>query len=159
MNWAEILGLTPDLVTIVIRLLLAFLLGAGIGLERELSGRAAGFRTHILLAMAAALVMMLSIFGFEGGDPARLAAAVITGVGFIGAGAIMRDGGNVKGITTAATIWITTMIGLAVGNGYYAAAVLTTLLALFTLTVLRKVERLLIGTRTHSTKDDNQSNS
>lgn len=157
MDWLDLLGITPDLLTIIIRLVLSFLLGAFIGLERELSGRAAGFRTHILLAMAAALVMMLSIYGFEGGDPARLAAAVITGVGFIGAGAIMRDGGNIKGITTAATIWITTMIGLSVGNGYYAAAVLTTLLALFTLTTLRHVERWIIPSKSASTKDDNEN--
>lgn len=151
-----LLGISPDILTIVVRLGLSLILGASIGFERELAGRAAGFRTHILLSLAATLAMMLSMYGFDGGDPARLATATITGVGFIGAGAIMRDGGNIKGITTAATLWITTIIGLSIGNGYYVPAIITTLLALITLTSLRTIERALFPKRTNnSTKDDN----
>ena len=105
---------------IVFRLFLAIILSGIIGFERELHGRPAGLRTHVLVALGAALVMLISIDGFGGsGDPARLAAQVVSGIGFLGAGAILRDGGDIKGITTAATLWIVGMIGLACGNGYY----------------------------------------
>lgn len=159
MTWEQFLfalGVNPDFLTIMIRLFLSLILGASIGFERELAGRAAGFRTHILLSLAATLAMMTSMYGFSGGDPARLATATITGVGFIGAGAIMRDGGNIKGITTAATLWIVTIIGLAVGNGYYVPAVITTILALVTLISLRKIERAISPHKTvGSSKDEN----
>ena len=109
---------------IVLRLVLAVVLSGIIGFERELHGRPAGLRTHILVCVGAALVMLISIDGFGGsGDPARLAAQVVSGIGFLGAGAILRDGGDIKGITTAATLWIVGMIGLACGNGYYIGAI------------------------------------
>lgn len=128
--------------TIALRLLLAVILGGIIGLEREYHERPAGLRTHILVSLGAALTMMVSIYGFgDLSDPARLAAQVIPGIGFIGAGAIMRDGGDIKGITTAATLWIATMIGLAVGNGYYFGAILATVISIVVLTYLRSVEK------------------
>ena len=127
---------------IIIRLILAVILSGIIGLEREMHGRPAGLRTHILVSLGAALVMLVSIDGFGGtGDPARLAAQVVSGIGFLGAGAILRDGGDIKGITTAATLWIVGMIGLACGNGYYLGAVIATALCSLMILLLRPVER------------------
>lgn len=126
---------------IVFRLFLAIILSGIIGFERELHGRPAGLRTHVLVAVGAALVMLISIDGFGGsGDPARLAAQVVSGIGFLGAGAIIRDGGDIKGITTAATLWIGGMIGLACGNGYYIGAVVATIFVAIFILVLRPLE-------------------
>ena len=130
---------------IIIRIGISFLLGGAIGLEREIHGRPAGLRTHILVCTGSCLVMLVSMYGFtELGmttDPARLAAQVVSGIGFLGAGAIIRDKGGVTGITTASTIWIAGMIGLACGNGYYVGAIAVTAVALITLTVLKLVEK------------------
>lgn len=126
---------------IVFRLFLAIVLSGIIGFERELHGRPAGLRTHVLVSVGAALVMLISIDGFGGsGDPARLAAQVVSGIGFLGAGAIIRDGGDIKGITTAATLWIGGMIGLACGNGYYIGAVATTVFVLLFILLLKPIE-------------------
>ena len=120
----------------LLRLLLAAALGAMIGFQREKSGKPAGLRTHILIGMGSALFTIVSIYGFGGGaDPARIAAGVVTGIGFIGAGVIFRGmrGDKVMGITTAASVWITAAIGLAAGAGLYimaAAAAVVTLLVL-----------------------------
>lgn len=131
MSWYEI----------IFRLFLAIVLSGIIGFERELHGRPAGLRTHVLVALGAALVMLISVDGFGGtGDPARLAAQVVSGIGFLGAGAILRDGGDIKGITTAATLWICGMIGLACGNGYYLGAVITSLFVFIFILVLRPIE-------------------
>ena len=117
-----------------LRLLLAAGLGAVIGFQRERAGKPAGLRTHILIGMGSALFTIVSIYGFGGtADPARIAAGVVTGIGFIGAGVIFRGmrGDKVMGITTAASIWITAAIGIAAGAGLYiiatAAAVITLL--------------------------------
>ena len=129
---------------IIIRLFLAIVLSGIIGLERELHGRPAGLKTHVLVSLGAALVMLISIDGFGGsGDPARLAAQVVSGIGFLGAGAILRDGGDIKGITTAATLWICGMIGLACGNGYYIGAVATTVFVFVFILMLRTIEAKL----------------
>ena len=126
---------------IVFRLFLSIVLSGIIGLEREVHGRPAGLRTHVLVSVGAALVMLISIDGFGGtGDPARLAAQVVSGIGFLGAGAILREGGDIKGITTAATLWIGGMIGLACGNGYYVGAVVTTLFVFIFILILRPIE-------------------
>ncbi|NBG89596.1 MgtC/SapB family protein [Isachenkonia alkalipeptolytica] len=132
---------------IALRLFLAAVLGGIIGFEREVSNRPAGFRTHILVTLGSCLIMILSAYGFHGlgpdgsgGEPARLAAQVVSGIGFLGAGTILREGTNVRGLTTAASIWISGGIGLAIGLGYYAAASLTTLLALFSLMGLKALE-------------------
>jgi putative Mg2+ transporter-C (MgtC) family protein len=121
----------------LLRLLLAAGLGAMIGFHREKAGKAAGLRTHILIGMGSALFTIVSIYGFGGGaDPARIAAGVVAGIGFIGAGVIFRGGmrgDKVVGITTAASIWITAAIGIAAGAGLYivaAAAAVITLLVL-----------------------------
>ena len=136
------LGLTPiNEIEITIRIVLALVLGGVLGLERELQGRPAGLRTHALVSVGAALVMLVSMYGFpqDVGDPGRIAAQVVSGIGFLGAGAILRDGTDIRGITTAATLWI----GLAAGNGYYFAAILTTVLCLITLIFLTKFEKML----------------
>ena len=134
---------------IIIRITLTVLLSGFIGAEREWSGRPAGLRTHILVGVGAALVMLVSMYGFAGSnDPARLAAQVVSGIGFLGAGAILRDKGDITGITTASTIWITAMIGLAVGNGFYFGAIFATGIVIFTLIGLRFIERYI----NHQTK-------
>jgi putative Mg2+ transporter-C (MgtC) family protein len=130
-------------VDLIIRLLLAGFLGSLIGLERELHGRAAGLRTHILVCLGSCLLMVTSIyfFGEFGGDAARVAAGVVTGIGFLGAGTIMRFGASVVGLTTAASIWTVSAIGLAVGCGFYQAAIYTTAIVWATLALLTRVER------------------
>ena len=111
---------------IIIRLLLAIILGGLVGFEREKSKKFAGFKTNILVCLGSALIAMTStIFG---GDPSRIAAQVVTGIGFIGAGTIMRTKNHVVGLTTAATLWVVSCIGLAIGIGFYGAAILTALL-------------------------------
>ena len=134
---------------IIARLTLTFILTGLIGAEREWSGRPAGLRTHILVGVGATLVMLVSMYGFAGtNDPARLAAQVVSGIGFLGAGAILRDKGDITGITTASTIWITAMIGLAVGNGFYFGAIFATAIVILTLIGLRFIERYI----NHQTK-------
>ena len=119
-----------SLLEMILRFLLAAGLGAGIGYQRERAGKAAGLRTHILVSSGAALFTMVSIYGFSGAvvDISRVAAGVVVGIGFIGAGVILRGqrGEGVAGLTTAATIWITAAIGLAVGAGMYWISVIAT---------------------------------
>lgn len=124
----------------VSRILLSAILGFVIGFERELYKRPAGLRTHILVCVASCLIMLISMYGFDSGDPGRVAAQVVSGIGFLGAGAILRSDKDIKGITTAATIWMSAAIGLACGNGLYFGSILTTVLALIVLTAFRKVE-------------------
>lgn len=117
----------------VLRLLLAVALGAGIGFQRERAHKAAGLRTHILISLGAALFTVVSIFGFSGTvDPSRVAAGVVAGVGFIGAGVIFRGmgGEGVAGLTTAASIWSTAAVGLAAGAGMWVLAIIAALLTL-----------------------------
>ena len=123
-------------VTMMLRLLLSVVLGGVIGFERERAKKPAGLRTHILICLGACLFTVVSIYGF-GGDIARVAAGVVTGIGFIGAGAIIRGGreGVVAGITTAATIWSVAGIGLATGAGLYLVAAVATLLILLVLII------------------------
>jgi len=129
------------------RLLLGALLGGGIGLERQVHGRPAGFRTHLLVCVAAVLLMTVSqsLGGGAGGDvarfdPGRLAAGAITGMGFLGAGVVLKSGLSVHGLTTAACLWIVSAIGLAVGCGLRFAAILSFLITLVSLWLLRYVE-------------------
>jgi putative Mg2+ transporter-C (MgtC) family protein len=122
----------PDL-TMALRILLAAVLGGAIGYQRERAGKPAGLRTHMLICMGAALFTLVSIFGFTGlADPSRVAAGVVTGIGFIGAGAIIfrSQEGYVTGLTTAATIWAVAGIGVAVGAGLYIASAVTTAIVL-----------------------------
>jgi putative Mg2+ transporter-C (MgtC) family protein len=133
---------------IALRLFLSCILGGLIGLERESLDRPAGFRTHILVCAGSALVMIVSMFafnGFEGPkDPGRIAAQVVSGIGFLGAGTIIREGVTVKGLTTAASLWVVAGIGLAVGGGQFFAAIVTTALVFLTLVLFGHVERRFI---------------
>ncbi|RTE10772.1 MgtC/SapB family protein [Paenibacillus whitsoniae] len=137
---------------LVFRMILAVVLGGSIGIEREWSNHAAGFRTHILVCLGSTTIMLLSIYGFSQFvyetnvrvDPARLAAQVISGIGFLGAGAIMRNGNMVKGLTTAASVWVVAGIGLCVGAGFYMGAILSTCLVLISLYVLNKWEKHML---------------
>lgn len=137
---------------VVLRLVMSVILGGFIGLERErlLVGYrtySAGFRTHILVAVGAAVCMIVSEglhYQFKG-DAARIAAQVVSGIGFLGAGAIMREGLLVRGLTTAASLWVVASVGLACGAGYYLPAALGTLLVLFTLVLLGTFEDLVRG--------------
>lgn len=130
-----------------LKLLLAIALGGIIGLERETSQKPAGLRTHILICSSAAMLMILSQFmvagpAYTGGETLRVAAAAITGMGFIGAGAIIQSQGSVHGLTTAATLWTVSGLGLVIGAGYYIIAVLFSGLILATLVIFRRVEEI-----------------
>lgn len=129
------------------RLVLALMLGGIIGFEREIENRPAGFRTHILVCMGAALVMITSEYIYRelipgrDVDLTRMGAQVISGIGFLGAGTIIREGFNVKGLTTAASLWAVSCVGLAVGIGFIEGAVTATILIYITLIVLKKIEK------------------
>ena len=114
---------------LAVRLLAAGILGGLIGLQRELAGKPAGLRTHFLVSLGCALFTVASLEGFPSADPARVAAGIVTGIGFLGAGAIIRGGeGIVVGLTTAASVWAVAAIGLAVGTGLYLLALVATAL-------------------------------
>jgi putative Mg2+ transporter-C (MgtC) family protein len=131
----------------LLRIVVAAVLGGAVGLERELRDREAGFRTHMLVSIGSALFTIVSAYAFrdflvEGGavvraDPTRIAAQIVTGIGFLGAGAIIRQGLSIRGLTTAATLWVVAAIGMAVGAGYYGGAVITTAVVLISLWPLR----------------------
>jgi len=125
-----------------ISLLIATALGAAIGIERELSDKAAGLRTNILICVGACLFMIVSreFTGQPTADPTRIAAQIVSGIGFLGAGAIMRDGEHVTGLTTAATIWVVAAIGMSVGYGNYRTACLTTILVLVVQAVFPRLD-------------------
>jgi putative Mg2+ transporter-C (MgtC) family protein len=137
LNWDESL----------LRLSLAAALGGLIGIERELREREAGLRTHLLVSLGSALFTIVSAYGFHAflasgasvvrADPTRIAAQIVTGIGFLGAGAIIRQGFSVRGLTTAATLWVVAAVGMACGAGYYSAAALSTALVLLALYPLR----------------------
>ncbi len=132
-----------DVVTIG-RVLLAFILGGVVGFERQRTQRPAGLRTHMLVAAGSCCFTVASIYGFDDlgtvRDPARLAAQIITGVGFLGAGTIFRNGSTVRGLTTASSIWITASIGIVAGLGMLLLALFTTALTWFALYYLKGVE-------------------
>ena len=158
---------TPDLIG---RVLLAALLGGVIGIEREFSDQPAGFRTHILVSLGAALFTLVGSYGVEpfvGGDssvqfdPTRIAAQVVTGIGFLGAGAILQQGVNVRGLTTAAALWVTAAVGTAVALGYLEGAVATTTTTVIALYVLKRLGRRVFarlrgGRYTYSLEIDQQ---
>ena len=131
---------------VVFRLVLSCVLSGLIGLERQLRHRAAGLRTHILVCLGSTLIMLTSIYIFDiykdkaSFDPARLAAGIITGIGFLGAGTIIRYGEEVKGLTTAASLWVVAAIGMGIGCGFYTASIATTVIVLLVLLLLRRIE-------------------
>lgn len=135
---------------IIKRLVLSAVLGGLIGAEREVSNRPAGLRTHILVTLGSTLIMLISMdaFYYGGnvplGDPARIAAQVVSGIGFLGAGTIMRTGNNIVGLTTAASLWVSAGIGLAIGSGYYVGAIVTSGIVLLTLMSLGVLEKRAI---------------
>src|SRR3954453_7734942 len=132
---------------VLLRLSVAAALGGAIGFERELRERGAGLRTHLVVCLGSALFTLVSAFAFVGPhvDPTRIAAQIFSGIGFLGAGAIIRQGLSVRGLTTAATLWLVAAIGMAAGAGYYDAAIIATLGAIITLGPLRV--RAYRGTR------------
>ena len=145
-----------DLV-IIFRILLAIVLAFIPGMERELTGKFAGLRTHILVCVGACVFTILSLYGFQFSihtqgvmvqdDPARIAAQVITGIGFIGAGTVMRHGSNVSGITTAATLWVCAAIGMSCGCGQYVTAIVASCATLVVLISIRALEKNVLAKR------------
>lgn len=142
--------LDPVHLEIVLRLVAALLIGGCIGLERSYHGRPAGFRTHALVCLSTSLLMLLTVYeerwfpvisqGRIALDPTRVAQGIMTGIGFLGAGTILKDGLTVRGLTTAASIWITAAIGVLIGVGFYFPAVMATGLTLLTLSLFRWIE-------------------
>lgn len=138
-----------DVFLVATRLILAAILGAVIGIEREIKNRAAGFRTHIIVSVGACLIMLIGIDGIgkfssdTARDTARIAGQVISGIGFLGAGTILQKKNAVTGLTTAATLWLSAAIGLAVGIGYYEGAIIATVICLVTLISLNKISDLI----------------
>ena len=136
-------------IDVIYRLILAVILSGLIGLEREIHGREAGLRTHILVGIGASLIMLTSIYiasqyaMSNSADPGRVAAGVVAGIGFIGAGTIIRSRASIRGLTTAASLWATAGIGLAIGSGFYLGALITTILILFSLIFLGRIERFI----------------
>jgi len=142
-----------EYLTILLHLGMAVLAGGLIGLERTYHGRPAGFRTHTLVCTASALLMLLTVYQWQllksapldtlRVDPTRMAQGIMTGIGFLGAGVIMKEGLTVRGLTTAASIWITAAIGVLIGIGFYFPAVVTTLITLGTLALFRWIEMIM----------------
>lgn len=133
-------------VELIMRLVLSAAIGGMIGVEREVHNRPAGLRTHILVSLGSSLIMLVSLYGFNNmGDPARMASQVVTGVGFLGAGTIMKTGNDIKGLTTAASLWISSGIGLAIGNGYYLGGMVTGAIVMITLMSLRRIEKKIVN--------------
>ena len=134
------------LLEIFLRLAAALVAGGIIGYERERDSQPAGLRTHMILALGAALVMILSVnIGIKyGSDPSRLAAQVVSGIGFLGAGAILRFGFNVKGLTTASTLWTTAMVGMAIGYGYYLVSLFAVVIMIIVLTLVERFEKKFV---------------
>ena len=147
----------------VMRLLLAAVLGGIVGMERGSGDRPAGFRTHILVCAGSALIMLVSMYGFEGfekvpfeypknRDSARIAAQVVSGIGFLGAGTILHEGITVRGLTTAASLWMISAIGLAAGAGMYSISVAATIITFMTLTTFHSVEKRFAAASSKSDK-------
>lgn len=135
---------------VVLRLIISAIIGGLVGLERELNNRPAGLRTHILVIVGSALVMLVSKYGFgetSNADPGRLAAQVISGIGFLGAGTIIMQGNIVHGLTTAASLWTSACIGLAIGAGYYIGGIASAIIVMFTLIILRFFENSVFQKR------------
>lgn len=144
---------------IVIRIIVSISLGFVIGLERELTNKSAGLRTHMLVCLGSTIFTILSLYGFVDqtipqqftriqNDPSRIAAQILTGVGFIGGGAVLHHGFSVSGLTTAASLWVVASIGMAVGAGAYSVALVTTILAFTVLVFIRVLERGLLSKHT-----------
>lgn len=149
-------GEEMDIFLVAVRIILAAFLGAIIGIEREIKNRAAGFRTHIIVSVGACLIMLIGIEGIGeisnniGRDTARMAAQVVSGIGFLGAGTILQTKDGVSGLTTAATLWLSAAIGLAVGIGFYEGSLIATIICLVTLVSLSGVSDFINDMTTKS---------
>lgn len=147
---------------LVIRLLVAAVVGALVGLEREIHGHPAGMRTHLLVALGSALFTVLSAHGFGAGgpgapvDPTRIAAQIVTGIGFLGAGAIVKEGATIKGLTTAASLWATAALGMAAGAGAHLLGAVATAIVLFSLWPLHWVEDRVVRSRTGGAREHDE---
>lgn len=130
-------------IEIIARLFLALICSAVIGFERESAQKEAGFRTHILVGVGAAIFTIVSIIGFEGGDESRVAAQIVTGVGFLGAGAIFKEGATVKGLTTAAGLWVVAAVGMAAGSGSVTVAITGTIIVVAVLVLFHRADAVL----------------
>ena len=131
-------------IELTLRLVVALLLGAVIGWERELQRMPAGFRTHALVSLGSAIFTIVSAYAFAGplSDPTRIAAQVVSGVGFLGGGAILHYGGTVRGLTTAASLWAVAAVGMAAGAGLFVVATVSTVLVIVALEVFQRIERV-----------------
>lgn len=149
--------ISPHNWDMILRLLLATVLGGAVGIERGSGDRPAGFRTHILVCTGSALIMLVSMYGFDDSyisgisnannrDSARIAAQVVSGIGFLGAGTIIHEGVTVRGLTTAASLWMVSAIGLAAGAGMYILSIVSTAIMLVTLVSFRSWEKRFAGT-------------
>src|SRR6188472_1311287 len=135
-----------------LRLLLAAVLGAVIGFEREIHDHPAGMRTHLLVALGSAIFTVVSIYGFgdpDVADPSRVAAQIVTGIGFLGAGAIIKYGTSVRGLTTAASLWATAAVGMAAGTGQWILAIVASAIVVATLGPMPLVVRRFLRRRDH----------
>ena len=143
---------------LLLRLVVALVLGALIGLERERRGHAAGFRTMAMVSVGSCLFTLVGaeLFGGDRTDPTRIAAQVVTGIGFLGAGAILREQGTIRGLTTAATIWVVAAIGMAAGFGAYVLAAGCTALVLVGLIVMRFVRRRFLRALVPTDEEDRE---
>jgi len=137
--------------TSAVRLLISFLAGSLVGVEREMNNQPAGLRTHILISIGSTLVMLISIYipqTFQNsGDPGRIAAQVVSGIGFLGAGAILKFGADIKGLTTAASIWSMAAVGMAIGAGMFRVSLIGITVILFALTIMNLIEKKIFKQR------------
>lgn len=139
---------------VVVRMLIAAALGGLIGLERELRDQPAGLRTHILVGLGSCLFALVGAFGFEKvtgservmvqSDVTRVASQIVVGIGFLGGGTILRHGANIRGLTTAASLWVTAAVGLAVAMGFYAGALTAAVIGIFSLSALKPIEKWIV---------------
>jgi putative Mg2+ transporter-C (MgtC) family protein len=136
---------------LAVRLVVAAVLGAAIGLEREIHEHPAGMRTHLLVSVGSAAFTVLSIYAFQapGADPARVAAQIVTGIGFLGAGAILKEGATIRGLTTAASLWAVAAVGMAAGAGSWGVAAAITVIVFVSLWPLRLLSERFIGRDVH----------
>ncbi len=136
-----------DQLTIALQLILAGILSGLIGMDRERRGHDAGLRTHMLVGMGSCLFTGLSMFAFPGGDPGRVASQILPGLGFLGAGAILKQGANIQGLTTAASMWVTAAVGMGVGTGLWFTAICATLIVWFTLVIVQRMKSDELNTK------------
>jgi len=138
-------------VDLALRLLMAAVLGAAIGLEREIHEHPAGMRTHLLVSVGSAAFTVLSIFAFPSADsdPARVAAQIVSGIGFLGAGSILKEGATIRGLTTAASLWAVAAVGMAAGAGAWSVAAVLTIIAILSLWPLQTITYRLVGRDQH----------